>query len=467
MKSRVLRSKLLWFGIGVVVAVIWAANFFPYWRPAYWSSRADLAAAKASIRAQGEPVTFADLQASDETGYRIGTEAASVLETLVDTTWEFREALRSEPGASSFDKELLLDALQENRDSMDALAEIEHVGECRFSYDFSVASPMDTLLPSVQAVIDASYLWRADALLSLLSSDYDQAIMAVTELCDTTELLRREPFVVSQLARARIGGHAVDSLEQVLAVVDLHADQFTAIDERLAVMESSYRLGDTLRAERASLLTTLENIRHPDVREDLGMMAGLGSGGGLFSFAPQDSAIDKWGSLSYAPHLMGQQTWMLRQMTAAANVVDEPGEGATEQWNKIDQQISNMLESNEGSPLASLLPAVTYLRDPAFAYRQRLMAARLALRVIRYRSTNQTLPANLDAVRDEQMATGVRGLWNGDEANFNTRPDGFEISYSAAGINDDLKTGVSISFPLVEEGEGSNAGGVGKEITKP
>jgi hypothetical protein len=443
---RVFRSRLFWICVFAACSAA-AAIIFPYWRPSYWSLRSQLASTKAKLRDKGEPVSYADLQVADETGNQIGGEVTAISKRFKDTKREFKQVIRVESPLSASDYELLRDALEANREQLDALAAIEAVGQCRFHNDFGVANPGFILLPSVDCVDIAAHLWRADVLLSLHDSRYDDAITAVQELCDTTELLRRERFIVSQLVRVRIGGLAIDSLEEVLAVVDVNDEQLRAIDARLSVMESTCRLADALRAERAVLFTTLENIGHPDVRESLGMMAGLGPGSSVQIFAPSRSANNKWASLSYAPEMMRQEVWLLNQMSAAANLVDIPGTEAGKQWNEVNREISETVKCDENSPLFHLFPAIDYLRDRALAYRQRLLAARLALRVIRYRTNNQALPSDLTAVQDEQLPMVPPGLWNEAEPSFDLRPDGFAIFYPTTGVDDELDTSVSVSFP--------------------
>ena len=106
----VFRSKAWWFVIPVAGIGI-AAAIFPYWRPSYWTTRSELAATKTSIRAQGEPLTFRDLQVRDESGYLIGDEAEKLLARLGETEWALREVVRSSPPVSPENLELLRNEL--------------------------------------------------------------------------------------------------------------------------------------------------------------------------------------------------------------------------------------------------------------------------------------------------------------------------------------------------------------------
>lgn len=87
--------------------------------------------------------------------------------------------------------------------------------------------------------------------------------------------------------------------------------------------------------------------------------------------------------------MMRQQIWMLKQMTVAADWVDQPGTEASRRWMIFQCEIIKVVRSENDSPLSLLFPAISGLRNKALAYRQRLLAARLALRVVRYRARKQ------------------------------------------------------------------------------
>lgn len=444
-KLRTFRIKL--FGLLFVGLVVFlgAAIYLPYWRPSYWESRATLEEVKAALLAQGHPVAFSDLEQDDELGSQLGAQAESILKRIKDMNWDTREAIRSDPPWSSNDRELLLAAIEDHRDVMREFADLDPIAECRFSHDFRVASPMSTLLPMVEGVTQISCLWRAQALISSQDSKYDLAFRSAIAMSNTAESLAGDPFLVSQFVRARGGGECMDTLEAILGDAAPNAEQFQALDAQLAKMEASFRLCDTIRAEGASLFTSLENVGHPDVRESLEMMGGLDSGGSLFSFSPKQPAMNTWSSLSYLPELMQQQVWTLRVMSQAAELVDQPGEAATQEWETINREISKKL-SSEG-PVSHLFPAIANLRDQAFAYRQRLQATRLALRVVRYRQRKGEFPNGLDDVLDPQLPAIPPSLWTGKRPDFEYDGHRLTISYHEGEVDEEQRARVSIELP--------------------
>jgi len=373
-----LQSKFLWSAI-LVVGLVGGAVFLPYWRPAYWYASSQLAGTITLLRQNAEPVVFSDLRLSDETEYKTGDQVAIILKRFAKIPREVREIVDSATTLTQEQLDLLRKTLDENRQALVALAAVEGVEHCRFRYDFDVACPMDTILSSVDEVSKAFVLGRADFVQMVNDTNHSQAFEGVLELCDTTELLRNEPFLVSQHVRVRNGGQAIDCIEKLLAIVDVNNVQFQALDDRLMKMETNFRLAGVIRAERASLFTTMQNLSHPDVRKTLDSMVGLDTGGGLISFGLRKSSIRRWSSLAYSPELMAQQNWMIAQMNLAAELIDFPGKEMNEKWLRLDQEINSKLESEKDTPVSLLFPAIGALRDQAFAYRERLEATRLAL----------------------------------------------------------------------------------------
>ncbi len=157
--------------------------------------------------------------------------------------------------------------------------------------------------------------------------------------------------------------------------------------------------------------------------------------------------INKWTSFSYMLQMMRQQIWMLKQMTVAADWVDQPGTEASRRWMIFQCEIIKVVRSENDSPLSLLFPAISGLRNKALAYRQRLLAARLALRVVRYRARKQALPDDLAAVLDAGLPNVPCNLWDGSGPNLEVRPRGFTVSYATPEGEEDLNASVSVSFP--------------------
>ena len=114
-------------------------------------------------------------------------------------------------------------------------------------------------------------------------------------------------------------------------------------------------------------------------------------------------------------------------MTRLANLVDVPGPEAGRQWQQETDEIRRLLKSWENALVSLLFPAITGVRHEGLAYRQRLIAARLALRVDRHRTASGSLPRNLEDVLDEAMPEVPAGLITGHPPQYELRPGGFTI----------------------------------------
>ena len=417
---------LLWPALFLIL-LVWLSMIIPYWRPDYWSARSSLNAVKNSLQARGEPITYADLASQDEDAYVMGDRVLAIVNKLTRAEREFEKLRFVDPPIPPGDYAPFREALQKNREVLDTLAAIDATSECRFRYDFAVRNPAGTFLPSMDGLCKAGHLWRADFLQALGTGDEDRAVQATIELCDTSQLMSREPFLVNHKFRARVGGEAIDALQLLLARVDFSPEQFRAIDDRLVEMESSYRLTHIVVCERAMAFTMMENIGTPEVRKFMATSVGLGQDGYVFSSSPRKSRLDRWASLAYQPKRMRQQAWMLDRLTKLADLIDVPGADAERLWRSNHDEIKTFFKSNRDELVFQFFPALESERLAGLAYRQRLVASRLALRVSRYQLEKGSLPNSLEEVLDDTMPRIPLGLISGLAPEYIVHPGSFSI----------------------------------------
>ncbi|MCA9034296.1 MAG: hypothetical protein KDA91_04145 [Planctomycetaceae bacterium] len=233
------------------------------------------------------------------------------------------------------------------------------------------------------------------------------------------------------MSRVRRGMDAIDCLEYLLGVGrPITRDQFESLDKRLARIESAYRLQNSILVERASTITMLENINEPRVAEHLGSMAAFGPGLPTISLAPEDSLNEKWCKPSYEMNIIQQQLWVLETMTAVAEVIDIPGQEATAEWDALQAKIQSHLQSDPESPLYFVFGGISNLRASGLAWRQRLFAARLALRVARHRTEFEKLPERLEVTLDEDLSEIPASLFDKTPPRYIVNGDAFTIEYS-------------------------------------
>lgn len=413
LRSDFLSNRRIWL-IVLAFVLFSLATALLYWWSEFRSARALLATARASIRQRGEPLAFADLREHRNGDYAIGTRVLAVVSRIKETDQEFRDLIRADPPTPPGDYPVFRKLLDENRNVLEALATIEPADECVFPYNFAQACPMCTLIPGVSGLRVAGDLWKAEFLQAMGTGDRDRAVRATIELCDTTQMLRWEPFFVSQYARAQIGNHAVDALQLLLADFELSPAEFTSLDQRLARMESSYRLAGTVQAERSIMFTTMQNIGLPEVQKSLDQSA-------------SQSSLDDWVSPIYLPERMRQEAWMLETMSQLADLIDNPDAQAEQQWQVLHQEVQVYLRTRRESLISEFFPGFNNLRHTGLEYRQRLVAARLALRIDRYRSEHGKLPGNLEEVLDAPLPERPLDLFSGFTFEYEVRRDAFTL----------------------------------------
>ena len=246
----------------------------------------------------------------------------------------------------------------------------------------------------------------------------ERAIAAVEENLDLCELLRDEPFLISQFVRIAIAHQAMGSLQAFLGQMDLTPEQFLALDDRLAVMESRFSLRASVVAERALLLTAMENIA-----ENRSMVEGV-----------DDGLVAKWTpKFRHArPALMREQAFMLRTLSELADLVDKTGpEGiravselkARFTRDSVDFLLNQLLPPLPNDPYTpGLLPHASGLR-----HRQRLITARLGMRVARYHVEHGSFPDSLDEIVDQRLTPVPVDLFSGNALVYRLTADGFAI----------------------------------------
>lgn len=392
----------------------------------YWRQASALNAEIAKIRTRGEPVRFAELAPlpGDENLSR-GDRLSAALGKLKRLDDEFTAKFGNEELPEIADFSPFLPTLDENRKQLDEIIQICREGDCRFRYDFDVAMPFDIPLPNVQFLHGVRKLLVADALRLLGAGDTDQAAVRIRDLLLTASVLRHDPFYVSHNMRLSNEEQALDLLERLFAEYGVSPEQLTVLDQRLQTAEATFRLGPAVQGERAQLMSTFECLGRPEMGEFLDCLHALtpdGQGQNVVAGASWKNRW--WGSWLYAPWRMKEQTLMLGDLSRAAEIIDEPGPNAT--FTLLQEEMRFRTALSEYPICRILRVDLTKLHDQALAHRQRLIAARLALQAIRYRSQNGSLPESLEELAEAAKASMV-GLRTSKPLSYDRNEIGFAI----------------------------------------
>lgn len=435
--------------VAIAASVLLICGFyFPYWRPIYWSNRAALQKEIDAAKHRGTPIRFSDLVVEDPAGFELGERVKSALESLVEIPSEIRDKQFSDEALTDNDKAKIREILVQNQNFFRRIERAKPLGECRFRYDFQSPAPMMTFLPEVQAISSAGNLYLTDYQLAMESEDFNQALHSIVDLLELTEALRKEVFTVSQIVRWNQGTKALNALNGILEKTDLRDEQFQRLDALLKNIESEISTKHVVLAEGASTFTHLNNIGHPEVQEALRSTVSLGADNQIYDDGPSKRDLIHWSTLAYLPHLMDQQAWALRTTDRLSKVVDETGPTATLEWNNLQAEIAQKINSDRRSPLAAFLPSTNYLRSQAFDYRHRLALARIAIRLRRYATQHGSFPTSLTEIVDEALPKLPLNLWNDQPVTYQLTATGCEISLQAE--NETESKNISIAIPLIK-----------------
>lgn len=415
------RSKHRRWQIAAIIAAVPVLAFGAIYIVACWRAQRLLDREIDRIAARGEPIWFADLApAADDPSLARGRAIAAILEIISEVPFP------PEPdggGTTPTDKlEEIRKAVEANRPRCRELASLARVGECRFEHDFKTVVPAATPLPEADNLnnVDRSLSFDAEEAIQL--ADNRRALEIIEDILDIAEVLRSEPFYVSQLVCIRVAGSGLDNLQTLLGRTTLNEADLKQIDSRLKTMESGYRLAPATYAERASILTMLDNLGRPEMGELLESLEYLSDDSKVVPDAYWKNRW--WGSWLYRPRRLCGEAVMLQTMSRFAELIDQPGPTAAAQLAAADAHFR--VQARELPTCAIFLTDLNDIRTSGLAYRQRLIAARLAIAVCRYRAEHGELPRALAEVhipRDIDLT----GLISGGQLAYEHRAASFAI----------------------------------------
>ncbi|HEX5447451.1 MAG TPA: hypothetical protein VFW87_26790 [Pirellulales bacterium] len=268
--------------------------------------------------------------------------------------------------------------------------------------------------------VHQSLLYDAEEAIS--RAEFHCVTDAIQQLFEIAELLRCEPSYVSQFVRIRVAGGGLDMLQTLLGRTTLSGSESEAIDQQLNRLESSFRLAVATRAERALILTTLENLGRPEIGDFLESLARISDHSQVVSNAYWKNRW--WGSWLYRPRRLHEQTVMLQTLSRFAELVDTPGPVASAELAAAEAQFRTQSDDLPACTVFMMNP--NHLRGQALAHRQRLIAARLGLTICCFRADHGALPDSLDGLPG-LAAIGLQGLSSGAPLVYEKSGNGFAI----------------------------------------
>ena len=386
---------------------------------ACWRAHAILKHEIEQIAARGEPVRFSDLAPPPhDSATARGRKLAVLINKLDRAPSELLNQTIVPPPANVLAGRVQ-QMVDQYRSDVQAIVDIAREGECRFEYDFQTHAPYNILLPHVQYLSNAYRLLAVECHLAIAKGDRRLAMERFRDMLDLDEVLRHDPFAVSQLNRRANGNRSLEALQFLLSEGAPSEKDLAFVDERLKAPESSFRLASCMRAERALLLAEMENLGRSDMTQAL-----ADNSRGV---SPTKAAALNywWGSWLYRSRRLYEEAVMLRTMSHWSELVDSVGPVASAQFVAAgaDCRASDFPVFHELVTQGIEQPK---LRELGLTYRQRFITARFALAVVRHRMIHGQLPDSLKELEQPPIDEPI-GLLSGKPLTYKKRPDGFAI----------------------------------------
>lgn len=278
----ILKSKWFWVA-AVLVAPLLATGFF------WYTGTAQLEAQFDALRAQGLPVTSADLDdfysiplnADDTTELWVAAitavEAAEVGKRGRDLPFVGENGSEAvpPPGQEWPDLKASRAFLAELQPELDAIyAAAEAGGQARYRIDFSAG--FNTPLPHLQEARNVARLLTLDAHVAAHSGEYARAHRDCLAIFRLAESLRNEPTLISQLVRMAIFAVGCDVTLELMPHCDWSDAELARLQATIVSITFREPTQAAFQGQRALALTTLNTtvpaaLRNANALETLRM----------------------------------------------------------------------------------------------------------------------------------------------------------------------------------------------------
>ena len=386
----------------------------------WWSASSELAEEIAKIRARGEPVYFSELapepvdSEKDAAPYIMAEMSrleADELPWLTDI----------ELPLSHEEFDAFRQAVAHNRAELDAIESASRRPYFRLPFDYDHPYPA-----ALQEEMEAGpfyllkYLLSAQTAVSLAEGDNEAAVRAIELKLRLAELMRDIPLSMPQHVRLAYVGGAVDDLQLLLSAKSLTADHFGKLDHRLGAFEETFTVTPWFLAERAMLVTTLNNPPPAPIEG-----------------ARRIQTFLEMLSLPLRPWNDHTKTRVLQAIAPIVDRGDEQGPEVDKHFDECQEEILRLCRRS--IPLGFFAPSYQGHRKAGLRVSQLINMGRLAMRVERYRAEHGSLPEELADVLDEELPEMPLCPFNGVPFGYYVAENGFVIyDYGRDGLDGGL-----------------------------
>lgn len=261
--------------------------------------------------------------------------------------------------------------LKANAEALKLLHQAADMKDCRFPIDLRAG--IGTLLPHLAQIRLGAKMLRLEAILRAENGETDAAVDSIVSILGAASALRQEPILISELLRIACIAIAFDALNYMLNRATPSAEQIARLEKAFLAAEAPGTMFRALVGERCQWFNELDRL----------LTAGaLGRGLNIIGWK-------KSNQLFYLDMMQGfvealEQTYPERLKSAA----------------KMEMAIDKLEDSGVIQRYFYALPAsLLVVLERAVISHARMVAsvraARVALRVERYRAANGVLPETL------------------------------------------------------------------------
>lgn len=241
----------------------------------------------AEWRAQGEPITFEEIEARrvvvpDElNGALIIEELSDLLGGPVDgvhpeesivqyrvpahvLVFNDRPVFDAVGGTPRYAIDASREFIEEHMDILEALGELETRPTGRFALDTENTLEIPLVMHSAP-VRTASRLLRLDAVVKLADGDLPGASADVLRMFNLAGTLRDEPAVISRLVSIAVQAMATQTVEDILTAGELDSGELTRLADVIDWHLNNMGNRPAFRGERASLVGLIEDFANGDL----------------------------------------------------------------------------------------------------------------------------------------------------------------------------------------------------------
>lgn len=433
---RLMRRAML---AGVSVVVVLLSLIAAWWVMEYYQARALLDSEIAHIRARGEPLHWLEVRET----YSSPSGSNAALDALIERA----ASMKQDPhylegnwrrGAPEASIDEMREGIHPYRDLYPLVAEA--IEGPHFGWPVEYEKPPLFLIasPHFEAMRPVRDLLITDLDIALADGDTSRAMQRIVESLALVDLFR-DDVGMPYTSRARLCWDALDRLQEALPRVSKSDFDRIQLDDQLATAASHVDIAPILQGERALMFTVLSRMGED---ETIYLVRNAKNHDGLLAIDASDAPTEYfvrlldpavwqnkwWGAWPSRPRLLREQAFHLQVYRELGEVIERPYPEAHE---SLQIAIEEQTRQAVTHPLVeNTIPG--YWVEPAWhiavGLEQRLILARLALRLHMYRDEHGHLPDSLEQLRDDQFAAIPTGVISGEPLQYEFSDDHFVLS---------------------------------------